>query len=345
MKRTIITLMFLFTVCAATFAQSTDEQTLLKLDQEFITALRTNDTAALVRLTDSGYQGYNQHGQNNDRAAFLELYKTFKTSALSTHDVKVKIAGDTALVSGKQRETSTSNFGREQFLTFLHVWVKRADGWKVLVKQQAYDVAQGTITPAGWNGSSVSNNFYLVGTDTNVKHGGNASAFLQARHHENLMFGAGLGQQIKADAYRGKRVRLSGYVKGTLAYGTAFPWMRVNAEHAQGEVLSFDNMGVAFFVRPDWSSFSIVLDVPERAAVINFGFQLNGRGQVWLDDWSLEVVDKSVPATNMPPTEQVLKMMDARRLANPEQWRQMVEANQKALPGLPTAPVNLDFEK
>ncbi len=342
MKHVFTLVLFTFTLCAPAFAQNADEQTLLKLDQEFITAMLKNDGAALERLTDSGYQGFNQFGQSNDRAAFLTLYKTMQTSALSTSNVKVKLAGETALVSGKQRETSTSNFGREQFLTFLHVWVRRTDGWKVLVKQQQFDPAEGTVTPTGWNGQSNAN--FLVGTDNEVKHGGTASAFIKSKYAEgSTALASGLTQVIKADAYRGKRLRLSGYVKGAVAFGLAFPWMRVNAEHEFGEPLSFDNrLSDGFFVRPDWSSFAIVLDVPTQAAAISFGFQLNGRGHVWLDDWTLEVVDAGVPSTHLAASEAVRKRLDT--LSQTPQGQQQLEASRQRLPTLAAAPVNLDFE-
>ncbi len=341
MKRTLFALLFLFSLSAFAFAQSTDEQTILKLDEEFRAALLKSDMATLERLTDSNLQDYNQFGQNFDRADFLTVFKTFKPR-LTYSGIKVRLAGNTAAVTGFIRELSTSNFGKDQFLQFIHVWANRADGWKLFIKQQQFDVKEGTVTPAGWNGQS--NDNFLVGLDTEIKHGGTASAFIKSKYAEGgRALSAGLAQTIKADAYRGKRLRLSGYVKGSVAYGVAFPWLRVNAEHDQGEILSFDNrLSDGFYVRPDWYQFAIVLDVPEQAAVINLGFAFNGRGHVWLDDWTLETVEKSVPATNQASSEAARQRLEL--MNKTTQGQQIREANKKRLPTLPTAPANLDFE-
>lgn len=342
MKRLFTVLLLICAACLSGVAQSADEQTILKLEEELHTAMLSTGLATFERLVDRDFLDVNQFGQRFDRADWITLFKTFKPGTMERSAVKVQIAGDTAHVNGKLREISTSNFGRPQYLFFLHVWVKRAEGWKLLIKQQQFDPTEGTVTPTGWMGQSNAN--FLVGADTETKHGGTASAFIKSKYAEgNSVLSSGLGQAIKADAYRGKRVRLSGWVKGAVAYGQAFPWMRVNAEHESGEILGFDNrLGDGFFVRPDWTSFSIVLDVPQQSATINFGFQLNGRGHVWLDDWTLEVVDASVPSTHQATSEAARKRLETMRATT--QGQQQIEAMKKRLPTLPSAPVNLDFE-
>jgi hypothetical protein len=47
----------------------------------------------------------------------------------------------------------------------------------------------------------------------------------------------------------------------------------------------------------DWRRYEIVLDVPQSATSIAFGFFLWGSGTVWADDFKLERVDASVPRT------------------------------------------------
>lgn len=115
--------------------------------------------------------------------------------------------------------------------------------------------------------------------------------------HEPKGFRA-VTQLIKADGYRGKRVRLTGYLKTRDVPGAgAGLWLRVDGPEAK--LLAMDNMRT----RPllgitDWSQHAVVLDVPESAVRLAFGMLLDGTGQVWGDDLALDVVDpKEVPVT------------------------------------------------
>ena len=105
-----------------------------------------------------------------------------------------------------------------------------------------------------------------------------------------------LKQSIRADDFRGRRVRLTGYIKtADRNDGTAHLWMRVNNEDGSARA---DYM----LTRPvlpgtDWTSYSVVLDVPANAVGITFGLGLVGAGQAWLDDVSLEVVGRDVAVT------------------------------------------------
>jgi hypothetical protein len=122
------------------------------------------------------------------------------------------------------------------------------------------------------------------------------SAFLKSIVPRPLGFGT-LMQTVRADAYRGKRVRLSSYVRSESVHGWAGLWMRVDGP--QSVPLAFDNMQN----RPingtsNWTKCDVVLDVPESARSIALGLLLTGAGQVWMDDLIIQTVDKkSVPAT------------------------------------------------
>ena len=98
-------------------------------------------------------------------------------------------------------------------------------------------------------------------------------------------------QTISADAYRGSRVRLSGYLKTQDARGAQM-WMRVDG--SDYKLLSFDNMDS----RPvtgttDWTCYDIVLDVPSESMDIAFGFFLTQGGKVWGDNFKLEKIETS----------------------------------------------------
>lgn len=144
--------------------------------------------------------------------------------------------------------------------------------------------------PPGWRDGSPAS--YAVTTDRTVRHSGEASGKIRSRSSGTEGFGTIL-QGIRADDYRGQRVRLTAWVKSQDAQ-TAQLWMRVDALNA---TLDFDNMDD----RPirgtqDWTRCDIVLDVPADALSIVFGLILVD-GTAWIDDVELAVVPAATPHT------------------------------------------------
>lgn len=165
------------------------------------------------------------------------------------------------------------------------------------------NMVEANNTPAGWIMTGDTPSDYETGLDNRIVHSGNYSAFLRSKDERARGF-ATLMQQIKADRYRGERLRFSAFVKSKEVKGSAGLWMRI--DHSSGEVLAFDNM----MNRPitgtnEWNHFSIVLDVPVKSEVISFGILLNGQGQVWMDELTFEIVDESVPVTENNSNEEL----------------------------------------
>ena len=110
---------------------------------------------------------------------------------------------------------------------------------------------------------------------------------------------ATLMQAIKADDYRGKRVRFSGYIKGQGVKSWAGLWMRVN--NNDNKVSAFDNTEKrAFRGDGDWKKFEVVLDIPRDSGTISFGALLSGLGRIWVSGLEFQVVEESVPVTAKP---------------------------------------------
>lgn len=169
-------------------------------------------------------------------------------------------------------------------------------------------------TPKGWLHAGSHPKDYEMSVDRSMVHGGKASASLKSIAPKTSGFGT-LMQTFKADSFRGKRVRMSGYVRSKDVSDWAGLWMRVDG--SKSEPLAFDNMQErAVKGTGDWQKYEIVLDVPDEAEQIAFGLLLTGKGQVWMDDLKFEVVGKDVPTTGGA-------------------------LNQRA----PTGPKNLDFEE
>jgi hypothetical protein len=165
--------------------------------------------------------------------------------------------------------------------------------------------AEAADLPAGWFAAGSHPTEYQMGIDTTVHHDGKASGFIKATASELHGFGT-LMQTAAPGDYRGKRLRLSGYVRSEkVQSGWAGLWLRIDGPTQEAtkrpEMLGFDNMQS----RPikgttDWTRYEMVLDVPNTAVALAYGVLLNGDGAVWLDDLKFEVVPSTVPLTGMP---------------------------------------------
>lgn len=153
-----------------------------------------------------------------------------------------------------------------------------------------------TGPPIGWKVVTSTPKSFSVGLDRRVFHGGKASAYLALVEagDDDVVH---MTQFIKADDYRGKRLCFTGWIKAQDVRVASFPWMRVDSKEA---VLQCDDHAKRAPAKgnQDWKQFTIVLDVDNSAVNLVLGFTLKGKGQVWVDDFKLEVVDEKVPLTN-----------------------------------------------
>ena len=154
--------------------------------------------------------------------------------------------------------------------------------------------------PAGWQAITDATGEYTVGADVARRDGGQGFAGATIKSNVDSPRGSAmLAQSIRADAYRGKRIRLSGYLKTIgVNEGTAILFMRVDGD---GVVQTSDYMqNRPMMLTTDWTRQEIVLDVPRDAIGFTYGFMLGGSGQAWLDDVQLDVVGDDIPTTGQP---------------------------------------------
>jgi hypothetical protein len=180
----------------------------------------------------------------------------------------------------------------------------------------------------GWKLSGTHPDLYQIFVDRAERHEGQSSGTIVCTRARCADPGT-LMQSFRADEYRGQRVRLSAWVK-TKDAGRANLWMRVVG--VDSEVLAFDDMSD----RPksgtlDWRRQEIVLSVPQGSVLIELGLSLEGRGQAWLDDVSLETVDKKFRTTG-------------RRVSGTPSGSQNAETREQ-IAAKPLQPVNLNFEQ
>jgi len=121
-------------------------------------------------------------------------------------------------------------------------------------------------------------------------------------------------QEIKADQYRGRRIRWSGYMR-TNDVGSV--WNReppvasriaASAERSPGAGLFVINDSCEATVlyamtrdrligTNDWTKVEMIFDVPVQSAIITIGFFLSGKGRLWAAGFALEEVTPATEAT------------------------------------------------
>lgn len=149
----------------------------------------------------------------------------------------------------------------------------------------------------GWMLSGSNPELYGLIADSTVCHTGTQSGLLYAKAEAEDHQFATMMQGFKANAYKGKRLKLSCFIKTEQA-NKCGAWLRIDNEN--GDTVQFDNMdNRSIHGTTDWNHYSLILDVPENSHSIHFGILLIGKGKVWADGFRFEVVTDKVPTTNM----------------------------------------------
>jgi hypothetical protein len=184
----------------------------------------------------------------------------------------------------------------------------------------------------GWTAPESSD--YEAAIDHNVVHSGRGSLLLKSTTANAKDYAA--RQRIRADAYRGKRVRLSGWVKPGQAVEGGALWLRVdfkNGDYVLDGMLELGAKDRSVPMTDGWAKCALVADVPEEALGLSFGLRMRGAGQFWGDDLALEVVSKTTPANTIERRPYRAADKDAA-------IQRMRDEYSKA----PERPVNLGFE-
>ncbi len=108
----------------------------------------------------------------------------------------------------------------------------------------------------------------------------------------------GVGQSFSAENYRGKKVRISAFIRTEgVDGGYAGLWFRVDKGK---DMLVLDNMsdrGVRG--TSGWLAYECVIHVDAEATGIVFGALLTGTGKMYADKFKVEVVPEDTPTTNV----------------------------------------------
>lgn len=199
-------------------------------------------------------------------------------------------------------------------------------------------VALGALAPAAGGGlaAQMPDAWVLVGQDAEdyrlrldpeVAHSGSSSMRLEARGNRRRSQWAASVQLVDAIAYRGKRMRLRGYLRADDVDSGGL-WVRVDGIlEGKYAMLALDNSEDRRVEgTQDWETREIVVDIPPEGVTILIGAMITGDGELWVDDLSFEAVAEDVPLTTEPEV-----VITDQPYARP--------------PGVFPTPTNLDFER
>lgn len=192
--------------------------------------------------------------------------------------------------------------------------------------------AQDHAIAIGWTSPQSSD--YDAAIDHKVVRGGHGSLMLRSLTAAATDYAA--RQRVRADSWRGKRIRLTGWVKPDQARGGGALWLRLdmaNGDYVLDGMLELTPSSS----RPGsgWVKCELVAEVPQDAIGVSFGLRMRGQGTIWADDLSFDVVSKSTP-TNTIERRKYVGAAGARDAA--------IQALREEYSKAPLQPSNLNFE-
>lgn len=159
----------------------------------------------------------------------------------------------------------------------------------------------GTCTVTGWGMTGSKNDAYSA-ERTQETYDSKAVVRFWRSAEGTDGFGS-MFQMFKPDAYRGKRVRYSAAMRTIGVTERAALCFRIDGPDTgrDGRSLAFDNMEDRSPISgtSEWTRYSCVLDVPPEATAIFISSILFGVGELFWADIRLEIMDDSVPVTDM----------------------------------------------
>jgi hypothetical protein len=120
------------------------EEQIKKMEQDRAAAVVKADVATLEGLTSDDYVLINANGQVSNKAETMSLIKTgkIKLTANEVSDMKVRVYGDTAVVTCKSTAKGSINgIELKGPVMFTRVYVKKSGKWQSVAFQQTPIVA------------------------------------------------------------------------------------------------------------------------------------------------------------------------------------------------------------
>lgn len=140
MKRMLIVPILILAASSIAWGQGGDgiENAIRQLEEELRVAVWKRDTKTYARLIADDYLFTTHNASVRTKAQMLEGYNSgaIKYESLKFDDIKVRVYGDTAVVTGRSTSKGTDK-GQDLSGVFRYtrVYVKRPSGWQLVATQ------------------------------------------------------------------------------------------------------------------------------------------------------------------------------------------------------------------
>jgi ketosteroid isomerase-like protein len=112
-------------------ANAADVETLTRLNQQYIDAVRGADAASFEQILAGDFLCTMADGSLLDRAQFIDgVAKAAKLPSLQAHDVNIRLMGDVAIIHA--RTTFTLDDGLARNGRYTDIWAKRDGRWQAV---------------------------------------------------------------------------------------------------------------------------------------------------------------------------------------------------------------------
>lgn len=129
---------FVAAFCSVAIAQNTEEE-IKKLEMDRAAAVVKGDMAMVEKQTSDDYTLINADGQMASKQQMIEAFKSGKSklSMNDLSDMKVRVYGNTAVVTGKSKVNGMMN-GKDATgsVIYTRVYVKKGGHWQSVALQQ-----------------------------------------------------------------------------------------------------------------------------------------------------------------------------------------------------------------
>jgi hypothetical protein len=138
MKRAGVITAAAIALAAGSVAAAPPQQKLIELEAAWTQAVLHKDVAALSQMMADDWTGGGEDGKWSGRAQFLDEIKNgdLTFSAMTNHDVHVRMVGRAAVVSGLEDEKSAFK-GKDTSgaYSWMDIWEQRDGRWVVVASQ------------------------------------------------------------------------------------------------------------------------------------------------------------------------------------------------------------------
>ena len=136
-KLVLLSLLFVISIIYSA-AQNSDEKQILKLEDDWIQALKTKDRQLLDRIVAPEFSFIEPNGTVLSRSEYLtdRASNSAEIESFESSDMQVRVYGNSAVASGLAKITERRQGQRYSFsLRWKELWLKDSGKWQVVAGQ------------------------------------------------------------------------------------------------------------------------------------------------------------------------------------------------------------------